>query len=133
ILGERKALSASRLELLDALVDEHVKQHGDTEQSLAALSSVGPVRQKLARIRDNDLQASLLRVPEAHDEVNPFTMGATVEPDSVASALPLAPSATVEVPPRPTSKRFRVIRPHARGGIGEVYVAIDEELNREVA
>ncbi|MGH6743057.1 MAG: hypothetical protein ACREDY_29200, partial [Bradyrhizobium sp.] len=29
--------------------------------------------------------------------------------------------------------RYRPLRPHARGGLGEVLVAYDEELNREVA
>lgn len=32
-----------------------------------------------------------------------------------------------------TRSRYRILRAHARGGLGEVYVAQDEELHREVA
>ncbi|MDR3633517.1 MAG: serine/threonine protein kinase [Isosphaeraceae bacterium] len=35
--------------------------------------------------------------------------------------------------PETESARFRVLRPHARGGLGEVFLAFDAELNRAVA
>src|SRR5262245_57094969 len=36
-------------------------------------------------------------------------------------------------PPPPDAARYRVLRRHARGGLGEVFVAQDRELPREVA
>src|SRR5262245_50005057 len=36
-------------------------------------------------------------------------------------------------PTNPPGDRFRPIRPHARGGLGEVFLALDVELNRHVA
>ncbi len=33
----------------------------------------------------------------------------------------------------PSRIRYRIVREHAKGGLGEVFVALDEELNREVA
>jgi serine/threonine-protein kinase len=59
-----------------------------------------------------------------------FKDASTVKLDTT----PLEPS---QVPPNgaqlDSGRRFRVVRPHARGGIGEVFVADDAELEREVA
>ena len=53
----------------------------------------------------------------------------------LASARPAAADSHEPTDDLPTwsSERFRVLRAHARGGLGEVYLAHDRELNREVA
>lgn len=43
------------------------------------------------------------------------------------------PESTLLQPASSSAGRFRILRPHARGGLGQVSVALDQELNREVA
>ncbi len=62
-----------------------------------------------------------------------------IRPDSIAPGLPDAPGGDRRgegpepgpAPGRPG--RYRIVRRHARGGLGEVFVAVDSELKREVA
>src|SRR6266545_4661371 len=118
ILREQGALAADSHALLEALVRKHLEMHGgDADKSLAAVSSVGSVRRELERIADPDLQASLAHV-------------SADRPAGDDSYPTRAPAAGV---PTSAGVRFRILRPHAKGGLGEVFVARDHELNREVA
>ncbi len=113
-LVQAGALSYADRGLLEPLVQAHIHRHNsDPQQSLAAIGSAGAIKDELAAIVDEQLEASLQFIPQAR----PIDPGATITTGQETSF----------------GARFRILRPHARGGLGEVFVAKDAELNREVA
>ena len=120
-LVERGDLDADQRHAVELMVGLHEKKHGGSaETSLAAISAGRSTRESLAALGDSDIAGSLcLMVSEAKaSQSDPGTDRTTTFDVGAATG---------------NAQRFRVVRPHARGGLGAVYVAIDTELHREVA
>jgi WD40 repeat protein/serine/threonine protein kinase len=118
ILVESGALAADEYAVLESLVQKHLQRHGNNaEKSLAAVGPVASLHEEFQQIADPDLQASLAHVPQS-------PLG---EPDLYATVDPSVGT------PTSTGLRFRILRPHAKGGLGQVSVAQDTELRRQVA
>src|SRR5437870_5804066 len=118
ILAEQGALRKEDRDLLEVLIKRHLQMHSnDVQKSLASLSSVGSLQDDLLNVADRDLRASLA-----------FVRGSNGPPDDPYVTRP-STAGQASVP----GLRFRILREHARGGLGAVFVAQDEELHRQVA
>jgi len=120
VLGERALLAADQRAALDGLLREYLALHaGDPVRGLAALGNSRAMQSALD---------GLLRPPATPGAEANLTL-------PQASTTLLAESSYTDPGDDlgPASERFRILRTHAKGGLGEVFVAHDEELRREVA
>jgi eukaryotic-like serine/threonine-protein kinase len=102
-LVARRDLDADACAGLEAIVALHVKNHGDVEHSLAAVPANHSARESLAALGDPAIEHMLTQLASGFD--------------ADRTATYYGGSATSD------GQRFRVLRPHARGGLGAVFAS----------
>jgi serine/threonine protein kinase/tetratricopeptide (TPR) repeat protein len=149
VLVEAGALAPSDRADLEPMIDRRIAQEGgDPARSLAALSSVASVVAGLRKsITDADILASITAVAKNHAEdpyatrvADPFATQAkgtnasqTYDAYATQAEGSSEQSSSGSTSDRSSHSRYRKVREHAAGNLGVVYVARDDELNRDVA
>ena len=119
VLQSQGSLAGDDDRLLNVLVGRFMEIHdNNARRCLAAVTTVNAIRNDLEQIGDKELSLTLDFVAKSEEET-------AQGPDG---AIPHAAGAACC-----GGARFRLLKFHARGGLGEVWVARDIELNREVA
>lgn len=122
LLESTGGLSATDRQLLDTVVRRQLAQHGnDPERALAAaLGALHPDQaSRLKQVIDREIHSTISLASETFD----------FDPAGIPTKSQSAPSTQ----PSGSASRFRNLRFHAAGGLGQVSIAHDAELDREVA
>ena len=128
LLKEEAALDEERLRALECLASAHLKtHHNDLRLGLEAWNAYELTQDVLTEVGDDALRETLSMTLTGNTTL-PVSSRCS-ETEAAGSDFQIANPAPAVVP----GERFQLIREHARGGIGQVWLARDSELQREVA
>jgi serine/threonine-protein kinase len=114
-IPDRKQLPLDVLDRIEQICDR------DVDERRVALPAAVSTRERLAPMGDAEIETTIAQAGTGPGSTE-------LEPDGLGydSTFTVGVAST-------QGQRFRILRPHAQGGLGAVFVAMDQELHREVA
>ncbi len=117
VFVQQGMISSEESQLLGSLVDKHLKRNGgDPKKSLHSIEAFEAIRSTLGNLDDADLRATIEYETLGTPSADPYSTQGTTHSESADA-----------------KNRFTILRLHQKGGLGSVSIALDEELNREIA
>jgi WD40 repeat protein/serine/threonine protein kinase len=140
LLVERGWLSAEDRQEVERLLERKIKKHGgDPQAGLAELNCHFSLNESLAAIVDQDVRQTLQTIvgrAAAVSSTPRIPLREVEAPTGHTSLEGLTPPAgqaeTIAYQPE-SRDRYQLTRLHAKGGIGQVWLAHDNDLGREIA
>ena len=112
ILVDLSFIDVEKCQFLSGLVAQHIKLHkNDPAKCLASLSSLGPVQKQLRDLEDKDVDQTITRLANSREKQETVVDFST------------QPTASMRATDLGGDSRFRILRPHAKGGLGQVSLA----------
>jgi tetratricopeptide (TPR) repeat protein len=109
-------ISRAESQVIDSVVEKQLQRSVDARERLEQLPEFAELRDMLKILGNTELrQAVELATIDSGFDASYVTMGANQARTGEAK------------------HRFTILRPHQKGGLGSVSIALDEELNREIA
>ena len=117
VFVEQGMISEEESQLIAGVVQKHLQRNNDDpRQSLNSIEAFDAIRATLGNVDDEELRSTVEFDTMPMPPADPYSTQAHVETEAATS-----------------QQRFTVLRLHQKGGLGRVSIALDEELNREIA
>ena len=128
ILVAQNGLTEEQRKIIDAAVEAHIQQEGDEAKALASLNNVKDLGSDLDHLADEDIYRTVDIALALHKELGTDRLGTRLPElgKEGPASLPFPALKTAE------KDRFERMGFLDSGNLGEVYFAMDSELNRMV-